>query len=69
MKLAVALIVATIIFGFGIKKMVTELAIYKTSEERRERQIFPMLFAETLLYIIFVVQTTSLSMRGILPLL
>ena len=69
MKLAVALIVATIIFGFGIKKMVTELVIYKTCEERRERQIFPMFFAETLLYIIFVVQTTSLSMRGILPLL
>ena len=69
MKLAVALLIATVIFGFGVKKMVTELAVYKTSEERRQRQIYPMLFAETIIYVPFVVHTISLSVKGILPLL
>lgn len=50
------MVAAAIPYIYGIVKMCKELKIYKTAEERRYRQIYPMMLTSTALYAAIVYQ-------------
>lgn len=69
MKLCIVLLIATVIYGLGMRHLVVELKTKTSEEERKTYQTWPMIIAATVFYLTVVIQTTRLSLMGVLPLL
>lgn len=69
MKLVAILIIATVLYGVGLRHLVVELKTKTSAEERKTYQTVPMIVAATVFYLTVAIQTTRLSLMGVLPLL
>lgn len=69
MKLLIVCIIGTIVYGLWMRKLVKEWKILETAEKRKEYQTAPLMFASTLCYAVFIIQTINLSVKGVFPLL
>ena len=69
MKLAIAIIICTIVYALDMRSVMRAFKTAKTKEERVELQLTPRIIAATALYGTVVYQLISFSVKGVLPLL
>lgn len=69
MKLVLFIFIATAIYAFALFRLVREMRLATSKEERRELQSIPLIVASTVFYLVAVIKTTQMTLAGFLPLL
>jgi len=69
MKLVLFIVIATIIYTFAMFRLVREMRLASSREERRELQSVPLIVSSTVFYLAVVIKTSQMAFAGVLPLL